>query len=289
MTVYKSYTQQELDGQYNARASVPDFGAVLKDWERRSEACRQAFTFRADLAYGPGEREKLDFFPAGGGETNAGLLVFFHGGYWQAMDKRVFHFVAGPFVEQGLAVALVNYPLAPAAEMDQIIGSCRRAVMWLHTHAAELRFDRSRMVVAGHSAGGHIVAMLMAGRPGGGPADWLAGPIQGGIALSGLFDLRPIRLTYLNQALRLDAAAAERNSPVLLSPAAGGPLLAAVGSLESDEFKAQSAAISAAWGRQGASVEMLEVAGAHHFAILDHLGDPHSPLHQLVLRYLATG
>jgi len=289
MTVYKNYTQQELDGQYNARASVPDFGAVVRDWERRSQACRQALSFKVDLAYGPREREQLDYFPAGGGFADAGLLIFFHGGYWQAMDKGVFHFLAGPFVEQGVAVALVNYPLAPAADMDRIVGACHRAVMWLHTHAAELRFDRSRMVVAGHSAGGHIVAMLMTAdrtpQPNNGPQAL----VKSGIALSGLFDLRPIRLTYLNQALQLDAAAAERNSPVLLPPATSNPLLACVGGLESAEFKAQSAAIAAAWGRQGAAVERLEVAGAHHFAILDHLCDPNSPLHQLVLRYLATG
>lgn len=289
MKIYKNYTQQELDRQYNARAAVPDFTAILQDWERRSEACRQAVSFKADLAYGPGEREKLDFFPASGGEPSVGLLVFFHGGYWQAMDKRVFHFVAGPFVAQGLAVALVNYPLAPAADMDRIVGSCRQAVLWLHANAAELSFDRSKIVVAGHSAGGHIVAMLMAGEAGGVGGDVAPGLIQGGIALSGLFDLRPIRLTYLNQALRLDAAAVERNSPVLLAPAVRGPLLAAVGSLESDEFKAQSAAIAAAWGRRRAPVELLEVAGAHHFAMLDHLNDPNSPLRHRVLRYLATG
>lgn len=287
MKIYKNYTRQELDRQYNARAAVPDFAAVVQDWERRSEACRQTVSCKADLAYGPGEREKLDFFPVGGGTDSAGLLVFFHGGYWQSMDKRLFHFMVEPFAAGGLAVALVNYPLAPAADMDQIVESCRRAVAWLYAHAAELRFDRSRMVVSGHSAGGHIVAMLMAGEPGGGRADAPRHFIKAGIALSGLFDLHPIHLTYLNQALQLDAAAAERNSPVLLAPAAGCPLWACVGALESDEFKAQSAAIVAAWGRQGAPVELLEVAGANHFSILDHLGEPNSSLHRFVLRCLA--
>lgn len=287
MKIYKNYTQQELDRQYNARAAVPDFAAVVRDWERRSEACRQTVSCQADLAYGPGEREKLDFFRAGGGTDSAELLVFFHGGYWQAMDKRLFHFVVEPFAAGGLAVALVNYPLAPAAEMDEIVGSCRKAVTWLHAHAAEIRFDRSRMVVAGHSAGGHIVAMLIAAELGGGRADSPEHFIKGGIALSGLFDLRPIRLTYLNQALRLNAAAAERNSPVLLAPATRCPLLACVGGLESDEFKAQSAAIAEARGRRGAPVKLLEVAGAHHFTMLDHLCDRNSPLHHLVLRCLA--
>lgn len=277
MIVYKEYTQETLDAQYNARASVPDFPRVLKSWKHRSEVTRQKARLHENLAYGTGEREVMDIFASR--EPSSSLLVFFHGGYWQALDKRVFHFIADDFVEHGIAVAIVNYPLAPAASMDEIVDSCRRAMAWVYRHACEYDCDRNRLFACGHSAGGHITAMLMATAWDRVSADLPTDLIRGGCTISGLFDLHPIRLSYLNGILGMDEATAQRNSPLHHTPACGSPVLVSVGEMESKEFLVQSEDFAAAWYARGVSAKMMMVAGANHFSMLDHFADSSSELH----------
>nr|WP_281354690.1 alpha/beta hydrolase [Roseospira navarrensis] len=206
------------------------------------------------------------------------VLIVLHGGYWQAMDKSVFGFLAPPFVEAGAAVVILNYPLCPDEPLSAITNAVREAIQVLWQDASILGLDRHRFVVAGHSAGGHLVAqMLCTNWPGldaGMPLDTL----KGGIAISGLFDLRPLVRTSINGALRLDTAAAERNSPLFGTPLPGVSLTLAVGELESDAFHDQSGRLLQRWIAQGAHATWIPLPGRHHFTALEALADPRHEL-----------
>ncbi len=280
--VYRHYDQAALDDQYNNRAKVPDFDAVVRNWAERSAAFRGRTQAMLDLAYGGAERETLDLFPAP--SHGAPLHVFFHGGYWQTMDKALFHFVGETSQALGAHVAFVNYPLAPKASLDAVVSACRRSVAWLWAKGREIVGDIPGVFVSGHSAGGHLVSMLMA-------TDWSAfGPataqpvLLGGCSLSGLFDLEPIRLSYLNAVLGLDRDAALRNSPLHLDPFCRGPLILVTGALESDEYQRQSQSLRDRWRALGVDVSQYVVPGSDHFSILESLVDPTSPVARTVLR-----
>jgi arylformamidase len=237
--------------------------------------------FYQDLRYGSSEREYLDIFPAV--QPNAPVQVFFHGGYWQAMEKAVFHFLANGFIDKGITVVCVNYPLAPQASMDEIVRACRHATVWLYQHISDYHGDPSRIYISGHSAGGHLVAMLMA-------TQWKTfgeqipqDLIKGGCAISGLFSLIPVQLCYLNTVLGMDEATAQRNSPLFLSPTCSAPLIISVGKLESDEYHAQSRDVAIKWEQQGVPVTEITVANANHFSILDHVVDRKMSLNQAIL------
>jgi len=286
MHVYKHYTREDLDRQYNARATVPDFALILECWNRRSEELRRYARMDEGVRYGAGQRQLMDVFPAP--KPDSPLLAFFHGGYWQALDKRVFHFVAGDFIKRGITVAMVNYPLAPAASLDEVVTSCRQAMAWLHRHAVDYRCSPNRLFACGHSAGGHITAMLMATAWSRVADDLPVDLIKGGCALSGLFDLHPIRLSYLNDKLGMDEAAAQRNSPLYLKPACDCPLVVSVGAKESDEFHAQSKDFVSVWTGEGVPVNLMIVDGANHFSMLDHLTDEDSPLFRAILQQISA-
>lgn len=286
MPTQSTLCDETLERQYNNRAAVPEHPEIFAAWEARSERLRRSRACRPDLAYASGARETLDFFPA---EAQcAPLHVFIHGGYWQAMHKGFFSFVAEHLLERGVAVAVLNYPLCPDAALDEIVASTRRACAWLWKHASGLGADPERLQVCGHSAGGHLTAMLMAtdwpGTAPGTPPDL----VKSGIAISGLFDLEPLRHTSINRALRLDAASARANSPRYLAPAARGPLVLAVGELESGEYHRQSEELAGAWRAHGMEVQVLEVPGHHHFSILDELCTPRGALLETATRLLGV-
>ena len=205
MNVYGSMDRQALDAAYNNSAAVADSDRYLADWLRRSEALRVRMPDHLDLVYGNAPRAILDFFATN--RTGAATLLFFHGGYWQRNAKEGFSFVAEGPLAHGFHVAIAGYTLAPEATMDSIVGEARTALRWLHQNLATLGGHPARLYVSGWSAGGHLTAMLM---------DEAA--VAGGLAISGLFDLEPIRLCYLNEKLRLDVAEARRNSPLLNLP-----------------------------------------------------------------------
>lgn len=270
-----------LEAQYNIRRAIPGFPAVFARWRERSAAARARLRCRLDLAYGADEAETLDLFlPEGEGPFP--VQMFIHGGYWQAMDKSDFSYLAEALVEAGIAVAVVNYALCPQTTIDAIAGQMRRALAWLAREAAGLGLDAGRLQVAGHSAGGHLVAMLMADRPS-------AGRLCSGIAISGLFDLEPLRATSINAALGLDAAAARRASPLFMTPAGGAPLALAVGGAETLAFHDQADALAARWGAAGARIERVALPGRDHFAAVDALAEPESPLFAAALRLLKGG
>jgi arylformamidase len=280
--IYRGMDQAALDAQYDLRAAVPRFSEHAAGWATRSAAASRAHACRLDIAYGEGAAETLDLFPAAA--PAAPLLVFFHGGFWRAQDKRDFLYLAPGFLSRGIAFASVNYTLAPAASLDQIVDQSRRAVAFVVQNAVGLGIDRERIFVAGHSAGGHLTAMLAL-------TDWrargLAGdPIRGGCAISGVFDLEPVRLCYLNATLGLDPAAARRNSPLHVletAPQTVPRLLFAVGGNETAEFQRQQAEFTDAWRRRGLGLSVVAQPGEDHFSIMDRFAEPSCVIFQALV------
>jgi arylformamidase len=281
MALYRNYDRAGLDAQYFLRGRVPEHPEYFRRWAEDSAAVRRARRCRLDIPY---DGEKLDLFPAD--REPAPCLLFIHGGYWQALDKSDFSFLAPAFLDAGITVAVVNYTLAPKAGMDEIVRQNRAAVAWLYRNAREHGIDPSRIYVAGHSAGGHLTAMVLT-------TDWArfgldGNPVRGACAVSGLYDLEPVRLCYLNDVLGLDAATAERNSPLHHLPKRSPSLILSVGTGETDEFLRQQESFAAAWRRAGLPLEVADQPGDHHFAVIGRLGDPQSRLHQAVMRQISV-
>ena len=274
-SVFLSYDREALDALYDVRRRVPDWETYTDRFEQRSGTARERLATRLDVPYGSHERQRLDLFVPAAAAGPVPVLVFFHGGYWRGGDKERYSYPAEAFLPAGAAYISVEYALVPEVGMDALVRQCREAVAWVHAHAPELGLDGERLVVGGHSAGGHIVGMLMAG----GWHDELGLPrdaIAGGISLSGLHDLEPIRETYLQDALDLDADTAERNSPYRRPPASKAPVVLITGGLEGAEFARQTWVLEAYWRSQGVQVTAAVLPDHHHYSIVEALGDPAS-------------
>ena len=273
--VYKQYDQGALDAQYNLRARHPDVQEHFDWYERESAAAREDFECRLDVAYGDTSLQALDVFPAA--RAGSPVQVFIHGGYWRSMDKSYFSYPARVFVPAGAAYVSLNYDLAPAVSLDRIVAQCRRALAWCRENAADFNGDPERIHVSGHSAGGHLCVMMMNVDA---SEESEPGPftVRGGCSISGLFDLEPVRLCFLNEDLKLDAEAARRNSPLFSIPRLGAPLIAAVGAGETDEFRRQNGMLATAWRARGFPCEELRLPGLHHFDVMEELISPESPL-----------
>lgn len=281
-----------LDAQYDARAAIPDAAAVIARWAEASAVARDGSpAARLDLAYGDGPLRTLDVFPATATApviaAPAPVLVFLHGGYWRSRDKSEFSFVAPALNAAGAAVVLPNYALCPAASVEQAALDAAAALAWTWRHAASFGGDPGRIVVAGHSAGGHLAAMLLAARWADVAADLPREPLAGALAISGLFDLEPLRhTTFLQPDLRLTPESVARLSPACFPrPGTAAPLYAVAGGDESEAFIAQTRRIRAAWG-PGAVPVCETLAGANHLSVLNGLADPAARLHDLALRLL---
>lgn len=280
--IYRGYDQHALDREYRLRERVPDFQRHFDHYDADSHAARERLTFSADLPYGDRPRQAIDLFPAAAPE--APLMVFIHGGYWQSFAKEKFEYLAPAFVEAGAAYAAVGYTLAPEVTIPEIVDEVRQAVVWLWRHGAEHGADPTRMVVAGHSAGGHLAAMMAA-------TDWTAhgAPadlVKAVLPISGVFDLEPLRLSYQNEVLRLDEEQVRTASPIHLKPRLSGPVVLAVGAEETDEFLRQQSAFADAWSAAGAAVREVDMPGYHHFDVVDAFAAPDSPLHRTALDLL---
>lgn len=270
------YTPEFVERGYNNRAAVPDHAQWLARFASSSAEARAALAPKLDLRYGPGPKETLDLFlPAG---TPRGTFVFLHGGYWRALDKSDFSFVAGPFVTAGHAVAVVNYDLCPDVTISAIVDAARRSLVWLARDGAKHGADPDRIVVGGHSAGGHLVAMLYL-------TDWATAglarePFAAGVTLSGVHDLAPLVHFSFNADFRLDDAEAARMSPVRFAPRTRAPLVAAVGADETSEFLRQTRILWDAWpaNRPAGALAPLVIPGRHHFSVVADYADPGSEL-----------
>jgi len=240
-----------LDTAYNNGAAVRNSAEIVTKWQARSDRLRAAHAATMDLRYAPAERNRIDLFP---GRAGTPLLVFIHGGYWQMRAKEVFAFIAEGPLAHGIGVALVGYTLAPQARLDSIVSEIRSSLDFLSKH-------HSRLIVSGWSAGGHLTAMAMPH-----PA------AAAGLAISGIYDLEPMRLSYINDKLRLDEAEQKRNSPMLL-PATGKPLVVAYGKSELPELQRQSEDYAKA-----IRARALGLAGHDHFTILEELASPDGAL-----------
>ncbi len=271
------------DDQYNNRARVPESTTLLQRWAQASALSRERMTCLLDQAYGDAPGETLDVFPARG--DAAPVLVFIHGGWWRALDKSDHSFVAPSFVQAGAMVVVPNYSLCPAVTIEQIALQTTRALTWAWRHARRFGGDPGRIIVAGHSAGGHLAAMLLTCRWQTVAHDLPQRLVQGALSVSGVFDLAPIRRTpFLAADLRLTPASVQRLSPAGFPPP-HGPLAALVGALESAEFIRQNRLIRDRWGP--ASVPVCEeLPGLNHFTVMHDLVDPGGRAHAHALRLL---
>jgi arylformamidase len=263
-----------LEAEYNNRAKVPDHAAILARWESEAAVFRASYPHaELGLAYGPTARQAMDIFWPGTGR-DAPLAVFVHGGYWQRLDRSVFSHFARGLLAHGVAVAMPSYDLCPQVTLAALVEEVRDAAAFL------ARRHGRAMLAAGHSAGGHLAAMLLA-------TDWaarsLAAPaIAASLPISGLFDLPPLTHTTVNDALGLDEAEARRLSPLFL-PRPSGRLHAIVGGEEGAEYTRQSRSIAEAWG---GTWEALP--GRNHFTVLEPFGDPESDVVRVALTLLSS-
>ncbi|GAA4331240.1 alpha/beta hydrolase [Pigmentiphaga soli] len=276
------YTPEFCEREYNNLARIPDHPAIMARWRDDAALARRTQSCQLGLPYGDGAGESLDFFPPR--RPGAPLLVFIHGGYWRALGKADFSWVAPALVARGAAVAVVDYGLAPATPIEEIARQMLRAHAWLYRHAGELGVDRGRIIAGGHSAGGHMTAMMLSARWREWEPDLPETVVAGGLALSGLYDLEPVAKAAFLADLEWDRAPVDRLSPALFPPPGRLPLVAAVGGDETAEFQRQNALIGRCWPDN--VVRTVTVPGCHHLALCDELANPRSEVFEAALELL---
>jgi arylformamidase len=262
--MYRGMDRAALDAAYNNGAAVRDSAQIVADWEARSTRLRAKHVESMDLRYGKDERNRIDYFAA---RRDGPVLMFIHGGYWQNRAKELFAFVAEGPLAWGINVALIGYTLAPQKRLDGIVAEVHAAAGWLAQSIPMLGGDPKQLFVSGWSAGGHLTAMAMSH-----PA------VRGGLAISGIYDLEPMRLSYINDKLRLDEDEARRNSPGPTDK----PLLIAYGAAELPEMCRQSEDYAALL-----KTTAQAIPGRNHFTVLDDLASPHGALTALARKLVS--
>ncbi|MCU0969997.1 MAG: alpha/beta hydrolase [Rubrivivax sp.] len=276
-----------LDAQYDNRSRVPDFPRILERWRAASALARERSDCSLGVPYGPAAGERLDLFRAPGTGAPAPVLVFVHGGWWRSLGKADFSFVAPAFNAAGALVVVPDHDLCPAVTIEQIVAQMVRALEWTWRHAPAHGGDPSRIVVAGHSAGAHLAAMLVSCRWRQVGPDLPAQLVGGALGISGVYDLEPVRLApFLQADLRLTPSSVRRLSPAFF-PRPKARFYAVAGADESEEFRRQNELIRDVWGPT--SVPVCETLPGHdHFSVLHSLADPAGRLHELALRLLGV-
>ncbi len=278
------YTREFCEREYNVRASIPEHPAILARWAAQASATRRLHACLLDLPYGELPAERLDIYPAR--DEASPLLVFIHGGYWRSLDKSDFSWIAPAFVRRGVSVALLNYGLAPATAMEDMVRQILAALAWLYRRSERYGFDSGRIFVGGHSAGAHLAAMSMAALYPVLAADLPADLVKGVLAISGLYDLEPLlHAPFVNVDLKLDRARARRLSPMRYPAAPQIRLVTAVGGAESSEFLRQSRVIGEHW--KANLVRQALMPERNHFDIVDELASPSGPLFEAALELMA--
>lgn len=261
-------TPEAVERGYNNREAVPDHPRFLAEGAQRSKEARDTFRPVRELRYGPNAGEVLDLFLPSG--PARGTLLFIHGGYWRAQSKDDYSFVVPPMLAQDIACAIIDYDLVPKVSVGTIVEECRRALLWVAHEGAQHGANPDNVVVAGHSVGGHLAAMMVA-------TDWAAAgferpPLTGALSLSGVHDLTPLLHFSYNVEIGLDAVQAAALSPAFMPPRSDVPLHVACGGAETSEFLRQAKLMCDAWPRHCRPAGGPQVIpGKHHFdVVLEH-------------------
>lgn len=279
--LYRNFaTEAEINAEYDP-GMISDRVQAIDRFERMSEAATKQITNWYSCQFGPTEAEYVDVFPSS--IPNGPVHIFIHGGYWRAMSTREFAFVAQVLVQKGITVVLTNYGLCPTIRLSDIVDQTRRAVSWVAHNALKLNIDSGRLSLSGHSAGGHLVAMMLA-------TDWSdyglpRDLIKGSISLSGLFDLRPFPHSWLQPTLALSAAEVEDNSPLFLPVCTKAKVTLLYGELEQSEFARQSLAYSEHLTSNNVTVDCLAIEKADHFTELDLFVQEESDMVKEIVRF----
>jgi len=282
--LYRSFKSgAEIDAQYDVEKSVPDFTIYARQYVEGSRDARRRLACVLKVRFGPSVDEYVDIFPAA--EPNAPVLIFFHGGYWRILAAEDFSFVAAGPVAASVTVVVANYALCPKVTIDEITRQARATVAWVHRRIGDYGGDRRRIYVSGHSAGGQLTAMCLLTdweRDYGLPAD----VVKGGIAISGVFDLAPIRHSAMQREIRLTDEQIERNSPQFHIRRVAAPLLVTYGGDETAEFSRQSEDFLASWIAAGNRGLALSQPGANHFTAITGFAEMDSGLTRGVLELM---
>ncbi len=285
-----AWDKQWLDRMYNNRALVPEHAAHFAQWADASEDAREAHVHEKDIAYGDGPMETLDVFPRSHlapqptPAAGAPVVVFIHGGWWRSLDKADHSFIAPAFTNQGACVMMPNYALCPAVTIPQITLQMVKALAWAWRNARKYGGDPNRIYVVGHSAGGHLAAMLLNCLWPAYAKDLPADLVKGALSISGVYDLAPIMHTpFLQDSLRLTPEQVRLASPALLPAPKRGVLYTVAGGDESAEFIRHNQLIQQAWGKKVVPV-CETIPGKNHFSVLEELTAPWTHLHQLASR-----
>ena len=273
-----------LDRMYNNRALVPEHATHFARWAETSAQARASQPCSLDLAYGTSQRETLDVFPTA--EPGAPVLVFIHGGYWRSLDKSDHSFIAPAFTSEGACVVIPNYGLCPTVTIPQIAMQMVHALAWTFRNAARFGGDPNRISVIGHSAGGHLTAMMLACLWPDHAKDLPADLVKNAMSISGLYELESVmRTPFLKESLRLTPAQVLKASPAWFPSPAAGTLYAVAGADESEEFLRHNALIEQAWGKKTVPVREA-LAGLNHFSIVEALVRPGHRLNDLALQLM---
>ena len=273
-----------LEANYNIASARGGLDQVMQRWSASSAAFREQADASLDCAYGPGERERIDIFRCGA--SAAPLYVYLHGGYWQRGDKSLYSFIAAPFLDAAVDVAIIGYPLCPQVSMTDLVGKVRQAIGWLYHNADQLGVNRDRINLSGHSAGGHLTSMMVC-------CDWPDFDeklprelLKTAIPFSGLYQLEPLLQTSISDALHLTPAEVNRLSPASLQPETQVPLLTIIGGAETAEFFRQTDLLIEKWSGSLAQIERHVEPEVDHFDLIDRLASPDSQIFQRIINWL---
>ena len=265
--LYREFkTQAEIDHQYGAIPWIPDPAGVARGFAERSEQARRKLVAKLDVSYGATVDETLDIFPADA--PNAPVFVFIHGGYWRSNTSKDFSSLALGLQPLGITTVIVNYSLCPKVTVDEITRQTRAAAAWVVRHIAAYGGDAKRIAIGGHSAGGNLGAMAL-------QTLWdqeyglASDPFVAAILISGIYDIAPLRYSYLQPLIQLDDGVIVRNSPQFSVRRCATPTLITWGAAESGEFERQSHAFHGAWQAAGNQSELIAQEGAHHYAAIE--------------------
>ena len=273
-----------FEAEYNIVAARGGVDDVMQRWTKRSAERRATADASLECVYGDHARERIDVFRCG--TPGAPLYVYVHGGYWQRGDKSLYSFITTPFLDAGVDVAIVGYPLCPDVSMTAIVASLRRAIVWLYHNAGELGINPDRLNLSGHSAGGHLTAMALCTDWPAEAEDLPADLLKTVIPFSGLYDLEPLLPTTISDALQLQPEEIESLSPMRQTPRHDAPLLTILGGTETSEFFRQTDALHAAWTAQLTRMDRHVEPDVDHIDLIERLAKPDSQIFRRILDWL---